>query len=85
MTTSPTSVPAMEEALYDGEGQRVQQIDESSGTHATTQHTYVGSAGAAKTWYEATDVIYEGLDGNGKPTGEFWIGEDGGDYVTPFP
>jgi hypothetical protein len=51
VTTSPTSVPAMEEALYDGEGQRVQQFDESSGTHATTQHTYVGgSEDVASQW-----------------------------------
>ncbi|HEV7129337.1 MAG TPA: hypothetical protein VGN32_18025, partial [Ktedonobacterales bacterium] len=34
----------MEEALYDGAGQRVQQIEESSGAHTTTQHTYVGGS-----------------------------------------
>jgi len=32
----------MEEALYDGAGQRVQQLDASSATNTTTQHTYVG-------------------------------------------
>ena len=35
--------------------------------------------------YGATDVIYEGVDGNGNPTGEYWIGPRGGDNVTPFP
>ncbi|HEX8996275.1 MAG TPA: hypothetical protein VF812_09620, partial [Ktedonobacterales bacterium] len=47
VTTSPASIPALEEALYDGAGQRVVQVAESNATTTTTQHTYVGGNGAS--------------------------------------
>ncbi len=57
VTTTPTSTPAMEEALYDSEGQRVQQLDESNATH-TTLHTYVGGTeDIASQWANASGSV----------------------------
>lgn len=64
MTASPASIPALEEALYDGEGQRVAQVDESNATNTTTQHTYVGASGGGG----SEDLASQWPNAGGAPT-----------------